>query len=590
MRTNRQFVTAGVLCGTLAVFMSACGGQSKNAKDSTAKTESSAQGNVEHGGTLTMLASSDLDYLDPGRTYYQMGVVVAQATQRPLYRFAPDDVSKRLPDMAASAPQVSADGRTVTVHLRHGVKFSPPVNREVTSADVKYAFDRIFSANVAAPYSSYFRQLEGAPATPTKGVKSVSGVTTPDKYTVVFKLKPNSAPAFVGALVLPVSAPVPEEYAKPFDEKTSSTYNEHVVATGPYMVKNDASGKVTGYAPGKRIELVRNPNWSKATDSRPAFLDAVDIRTDATDTTIASLQVLAGKGKVLGQPPPPTILKRISTEPAGRVSQTVDTGGYRFVPLNTTLKPFDDVNVRKAVSAVYDRESVLLARGGRSAGPIATHFLGPGIPGFEEAGGLKGPGADYLKAPGGDPALAAEYMRKAGYADGKYHGKQTFLLAGANDPQSKTIAEITQDQLARLGFRTRLKFVAADALFTTWCSTPAKRVLACASSLAWLKDFPDPEPMLRPVFHGDAIAPTNNTNYSQLDDPAVNRAMDAAAATSGAARGTAWGAIDRQLVDLAPAVPIDWDVATLIHSPDVEGVASMYFDGWDLSYTALRAK
>jgi peptide/nickel transport system substrate-binding protein len=537
-----------------------------------------------------MLASSDLDYLDPGRTYYQMGVMVAQATQRPLYRFAPDDLSKRLPDMAASAPEVSADGRTVTVHLRHGVKFSPPVNREATSADVRYAFDRIFSTNVAAPYASYFRQLEGVPETLTRGVEPVSGITTPDRYTIVFRLKPNSAPAFVGALVLPVSAPVPEEYAKPFDAKVSSTYNEHVVATGPYMVRNDASGKVTGYAPGKTIDLVRNPSWSRATDPRPALLDAVRIRTDATETTIASRQVLAGHGMALGQPPPPTILKRISREPAGRVSQTVNTGGYRFVPLNTTIKPFDDVNVRKAVLAVYDRESVLLARGGRTSGPIATHFLGPGIPGFEQAGGLAGPGADFLKAPGGDPAVAASYMRKAGYADGKYDGNETFLLAAGNDPQDKAIGEITQNQLSKLGFRTKLKFVAPDALITTWCSTPAKRVLACASSLAWLKDFPDPEPMLRPVFHGEAIAPTNNTNYAQLNDKQVNAAMDAAAATSGTARASAWGAIDRQLVDLAPAVPIDWDVATLIHSPDVAGVASLSVDAWDLTYTGLRAK
>lgn len=539
---------------------------------------------------MNVLSSADLDYLDPGRTYYQMGVMVAQATQRPLYRFAPDDLSKMLPDMAASAPEVSADGRTVTVRLRRGVRFSPPVDREVTSADVRYAFDRIFSANVGAPYASYFNALEGVPARPTKGVKAVSGISTPDPHTIVFRLRPDRTPAFIGALVLPVSAPVPEEYARRFDAQSPSTYTDHVVATGPYMVKNDASGKITGYAPGKSIDLVRNPSWSRATDARPALLDAVNIRTDASDTTLASRQVLAGTDMALGQPPPTTILKRISRQPAGRVAQTVNTGGYRFVPLNTTIKPFDDVNVRKAVLAVFDRESVLLARGGRSAGPIATHFLGPGIPGFEQAGGLAGPGVDFLKSPSGDPAVAASYMRKAGYADGKYHGKETFLLVSSNDAGDKRIGEITQDQLEKLGFRTRLKFVAPDALITTWCSTPAKKVLACASSLLWLKDFPDPEPMLHPVFSGDVITPTNNTNYSQLDDPAVNSAMDAAAATSGKARGDAWGAIDRRLVDLAPAVPIDWDVATLIHSPDVAGVASVYFDGWDLSYTGLRAK
>ena len=537
-----------------------------------------------------MLAASDVDWLDPGRTAYQMGIMVAQATQRSLYRFAPDDLSKMLPDLAASAPRVSADGRTVTVKLRSGVRFSPPVRRAVTSADVAYAFDRMFSANVAAPYASYFSGLEGAPATPTKGVRAVSGISTPDARTIVFRLKPHSAPAFVGALVLPVTAPVPREYAKPFDAKTSSTYSEHVVATGPYMVKNDAAGKVTGYAPGKTIELVRNPSWSRATDARPALLDTVRIRTDATDSNVAARQVLAGHDMVLADPPPSAILKQVSKRPKGAVSQTLNSGGYRFVPLNTTIKPFDDVDVRRAVLAVYDRRAVQLARGGVRSGPIATHFLPPEIAGFKEAGGFAGPGADYLDAPQGDPALAAEYMRKAGYADGRYHGRERFLLAAGNDERSKAIGQITQAQLEKLGFRTRLKLVPGDALFTTWCSTPAKKILSCASSIGWLKDFPDPEPLLRPIFDGDVIAPVNNTNYSQFDDPAVNAAIDVASAASGTARGVAWGQVDRRLVDQAAAVPIDWDVATLINAPDVAAVASTYFDGWDLSYTGLRGK
>ena len=118
---------------------------------------------------------------------------------------------------------------------------------------------------------------------------------------------------------------------------------------------------------------------------------------------------------------------------------------------------------------------------------------------------------------------------------------------------------------------------------------PGRRVLTCASSIAWLKDFPDPEPMLRPVFSGHAIArPTNNTNFSQLDDPAVDAAMDRAATTTGAARARAWGRIDRMIVGDAAAVPIQWDVETLIRSKDVAGVPNVSFGSWDLSYTSLR--
>jgi peptide/nickel transport system substrate-binding protein len=314
----------------------------------------------------------------------------------------------------------------------------------------------------------------------------------------------------------------------------------------------------------------------------------VRIRTNATDSTVSARQVIAGSDMVLNEPPPPTILKRVAGDRGGAVSARVDTGGYRFIPLNTTLKPFDDINVRKAVLAAFDRAAVRTARGGVSTGPLATHFLPPGLAGFKQAGGLRGPGVDFLAAPGGNDALAASYMKRAGYPDGRYHGNERFLLVSANDDADKGIAEVVQAQFAKLGFKTRLRFVPQDALFTTWCTTPAKKVLSCANSIAWLKDFPDPEPMLRPVFNGAAIAQTNNTNESQLDDPKINAAMDAASTTAGLARAEAWGAIDRMIVADAPGVPIQWDVSTLIKAKDVVGVPSTYLVGWDLSYTGLR--
>ena len=75
------------------------------------------------------------------------------------------------------------------------MKFSPPVNRAVTSKDVKYAIERFFSVNVGGQYPAYFSSIEGAPKAPTKGVKPISGITTPDDQTIVFKL---SEPQAVG--------------------------------------------------------------------------------------------------------------------------------------------------------------------------------------------------------------------------------------------------------------------------------------------------------------------------------------------------------------------------------------------------------
>ena len=39
-----------------------------------------------------------------------------------------------VPDIATSVPKAADGGKTYTFHLKHGVKFGPPVDREVTSA------------------------------------------------------------------------------------------------------------------------------------------------------------------------------------------------------------------------------------------------------------------------------------------------------------------------------------------------------------------------------------------------------------------------------------------------------------------------
>ncbi len=572
-----RFPTAGALLCVL-VLLGACG-----------KNESQQRPADDHGGTLTMLAASDVDFLDPGHAYYFLGLQVALATQRPLYGFRPDDLTHALPDLASGPPAISADLRTITVPIRSGVRFSPPVDREVTSRDVAYAFDRFFSVNVGGQYPGYFADLIGAPAKPTNGVHAIRGISTPDAHTIVFRLRKPSAASFVGALSLPASAPVPEEYAKPFDAKNPSTYNTHVVATGPYMVRNNRQGETIGYQAGRQIQLVRNPNWDRATDRRPAHLNGVLIRTNATDSNIAARQVLAGSHKVLDATPPPLVLKDVSEHHKDQAVQ-LPAGGYRFLPLNTTIKPFDKLDVRKAVLAGFDREAARQARGGPITGPLATHFLPPGISGFEEAGGLAGPGDDFVSTatPRGNPALAAKYMRQAGYPSGRYTGDERFLVVAGNSPSEKLIAQVVQAQFEKLGFHIRLRFVPSDALFTDWCSVPSRKLLTCGSGLAWLKDFPDPQPMLQPVFDGNAIAPVNNTNYSQLNDPAINAAMAKAVYLRGAARRQAWAQIDRMIVAQAPGVPLQWDVSTLIHSKDVAGVPNVYFDSWDLSYTSLK--
>ena len=169
------------------------------------------------------------------------------------------------------------------------------------------------------------------------------------------------------------------------------------------MVKNDPkTGKLTGRVPGKSITIVRNPNWDKSTDYRPAYLDAINIEEGNDDLATASRRALNGVGLGL-------LRRRLAAGPgpqAGRAAAArtrcvfVPSGGTRYIAFNTTVKPFDNINVRKAIIAASDRNALRLTRGGTILGDIANGWIPPGIPGFEEAGGLKqNTDLDYLAKP-----------------------------------------------------------------------------------------------------------------------------------------------------------------------------------------------
>ena len=146
------------LGAAFVLALAGCGGDDEEPADQG----SAPQQEAKQGGDLSVLYAADVDKIDPGSTYYQYGMNVAYATQRPLYSFKPDDAINPEPDLAEGPPEIAEDGMTVTVKIRKGVKFSPPVNREVTSADVAYGLERGFTTSVAGPYvGAYMASLKG---------------------------------------------------------------------------------------------------------------------------------------------------------------------------------------------------------------------------------------------------------------------------------------------------------------------------------------------------------------------------------------------------------------------------------------------
>jgi peptide/nickel transport system substrate-binding protein len=578
MRSLLRVLVVGLLA-VVPVTVAACGddgGGSEKAKS---------------GGTLTMLVNGDVDdSLDPGYSYYQLDFIYLQPTQRQILSYKPDDLAKASPDLAESYPEVSADGKTITVKLKKGIKFAPPVNREVKAADFKYALERCFLPQVGNGYSNlYFSDIVGSKDFKDGKAKEVTGITTPDDYTLVVKFSRATAAVAAQALALPCSVPVPKEVAAKHDQGSKSTYGQYVASTGPYMIeRNLKTGKITGYQPGKRITMVRNPNWDKSTDFRPAYVDKI-VFDEGVDANVGNRKIVQGQDLV-GNPtdlsPPPAFLKANLSKKDNLIPGPY-TDRVRYIALNQTKKPFNDANVRKAVAAGLDRSAMLQAFGGPTVGTVANHILTPGLNGFDQAGGTEGTGVDFLKNPHGDPQLAASYLKKAGFANGKFKGPKVVMVVD-NSANQKAAAQVALDSFEKLGFDVDFRAVPRDTMYSKFCAVPKNQPEICPS-VGWLKDFADPQTMLDPIFNGKNIVQSGNVNYIQQNDPKLNKQMDAAEElVAPAERASAWAKVDREITATAAPVPWMWDKSVLVKSTNVNAVINKWNAAWDLSHTSLK--
>ena len=544
----------------------------------------------KRGGVLNVLQEIDFEHLDPGIAYFSLDYEVVYATQRPLYSNKPNSIEPS-PDMASGPPVISNHGRTVTVKLKRGVHFSPPVNREVTSADVAYAIERGANPNVANPYLySYFNSIEGISHANGGPIK---GIVTPNQHEIVFKLTAPDGQILAEALQLPLSAPVPKEYAEKFDRHRPSNYADYEVATGPYMLKNNAAGKVLGigYIPGRSATLVRNPNWKRATDFRPAYLNEIRIKIGGTSAVLGR-QVLEGSNTVQNESAVAQSIIKLADEKYPSQLEISPGAGSHYIGVNNQVGPFSNIDLRKALWAALDRTAMDEARGGELTTDVASHFIYPTIPGFEQAGGLfgpKGPQFDFDEHPEGDMQVAEKYIKLAGYPSGKYTGSETVTMVGSSGEPFEADSQIVQQTLKNLGFTVNYSVKEAATMYAKYCNLPKKEITVCPS-VGWVADFADPETVLNLPFNGNYIVPRGSVNWGQTNVPKINAAMTEAESIIGkAARVTAWAKIDDELVEDAAAIPFDWDKQANIEGSQVNGVGDLWNTGaWDYSWTSLK--
>ncbi|HEX8073344.1 MAG TPA: ABC transporter substrate-binding protein [Thermoleophilaceae bacterium] len=567
---------AMTVLAALTLVASGCGSSDKSKK----------------GGTVTILdTAGGIDSLDPGYWYYQTDYKeIGQTTQRWLYGWKPDETTPT-PDLATALPKVSNGGKTITIKIKPGIKYSAPLqNRTVKAADVKYGIERCFLPQVGNGYSgSYYSDIVGAAEFSAGKADEIAGIRAPDDATLEIETtKPLGIMTSGRALGMPCTVPVPKDYAQKYDKGKTSTYGEHQVFTGPYMVENDGKGKMTGYEPEKKLTLVRNPSWDKGTDFRPAYFDRIEVK-GGFDATVAARKTLTGKGLLGGDyaAPPTAVLKQALSSRKDQIS-VEPSGGNRYIGLNTKVKPLDNVDFRRAISAAIDRNALRQTRGGPTLGTPATHFIPKGIAGHEEGGGDKGPGLPFTSSPTANLPLAQQYLKKAGFASGRYNGPPLLTVADNESPAKET-AEAFQSQVAKLGIMLKLREVPHATMLSKFCQVPKAAVAICPT-LGWGADFFAAQSMIDPLFNGKNIPATGNVNTAQVNDPQLNAKIDKAKTlTDPAANAKAWADLDREVTDQAYFVAWLWDNNVGLQSSDMNGVSSKFNSGdFDLTFSSLK--
>jgi peptide/nickel transport system substrate-binding protein len=566
------------LLSVVALIAAACSGGGE-VGTGTSNEDVEITKNVPEGGTLRLAGAGDIDYMDPASMYATLSWFLARGVFRTLVTY-PGDVTdldaqnELVPDLAMDVGKPNADNTEWTYKLKPGVTYGPALGNEkvpgvtgepIVCDDFQYAFQRLYMSSVGAGYPFYYDPIEGIDEFKKGEAETITGIECPSPDTIVFKLtEPVGDWDF--RMAMPAASPVPRAAAEKYDRKDDSDYDTHVVATGPYYVEE--------WVPGEQITMKRSPEWDPATDDeRGAYVDTVDWKM-GFQPELAVQKIITNEYDVtLDIRPTGTSLENILKDPELRKRLIVEPDGCnRFIYMNTTVEPFDDPAVRAAVNVAIDRENLLRLNGGSTRGDIAASFLPPGV-----EGALSPAEYNPYETPNmaGDIERAKRMLAEAGYPNG-FDGD--LLMVGASgDPDARLLESVRVD-LQELGFTgIEAKAVASPNHYTQFYSIPDKNV-AIGTSPGWCKDYNSPVSFFDPLFKSTNILESGNNNFSEVDDPHLDRLIDDASAESDPQERVArWKEANRYVTDQGYFVPWLWQNAAILES---ERVVNGYFFGF----------
>ncbi|AZS85261.1 ABC transporter substrate-binding protein [Streptomyces griseoviridis] len=482
------------------------------------------------GGTIYSLEQFDMDHLDPAQIYVSTEGAITVPIMRGLTGYKIDEKGgvTLVGDAATDAGTSKDGGKTWSFTLKDGLKWED--GSDVTIDDVRHTFERLFASFITEGPRYVQQWLVGGDKYkgPYDG-KSLSSVEV-DGKTVTFRLNEPRGD-FNYTLAMRGYALVPKKH------DTKEKYDKRPFSCGPYKIESRSIGKSLTYS--------RNAHWDPKTDS---------IRNNYPDKYVfefgfqplaATDRYIADKGNDQYAVP---IFNEVAAERIAqvltnatlkkRVLTQVDTVTY-YWPINTTR--ITDVKVRQAINWAWPHQQLQTIRGGASTSEIATTILSPVTPGYEKFD-LYG----TTKKPGGDPVKAKALLKEAGKVG------QKLVIAYQQSDNAVKQAVAIKNALEAAGFTVVNKQIDKSTFYTQIGKIDNDYDLFAAG---WSPDWPNGYSVFYPCWSGENIG-DGRSNYAQLDDTSVNKAINTAATLTDSEKANkAWGAVDRQIMELAPVVP-----------------------------------
>jgi peptide/nickel transport system substrate-binding protein len=335
----RRMTTLGGVASIVSAIVLAAGCGGSEESGGGVKADQNAGGTVgkgtpaQKGGELTVGLAEDPDQLDPTLARTFVGRIVFANMCEKLYDL--DQNLKIVPQLASALPDISGDGKTVTIKLRSGIKFND--GTKFDAAAVKTSLDRHRTLKESS------RASELAP---------VTSVTAVDPSTVQIKLSTPFAPLTAQLADRAGMVMSPKQL-----KKLGAKFANDPVCVGPFKFQSRTEGD--------KIVLARAPDYY---DASKVKLDKLTFKI-ITESSARASNLRSGDIDVADRLTPtdlPTIkkdakLQTLAVTSLGYNGLTLNIGnknGLGKPPKNVGTPLAKDPKLREAFDAALDRKGI----------------------------------------------------------------------------------------------------------------------------------------------------------------------------------------------------------------------------------------